>query len=100
MPVLRAPHDRASNCCALVACPGSRFPGQPKYAKSEPQLAAIAKAEDALKSAREPDVDPSVAIELYTQAIEVSPQFVQLRLARAKVFEAVGRFGDAVGDVS
>jgi len=76
------------------------YQAMPKYAKSEPQLAAIAKAEDALKSAREPDVDPSVAIELYTQAIEVSPQFVQLRLARAKVFEAVGRFGDAVGDVS
>jgi hypothetical protein len=36
----------------------------------------------------------------YTQAIEISPQFVSLRMKRAACYDATGQYGQAVGDVS
>lgn len=73
---------------------------QPTNAKSAPQLAAIDRVEGLISDAKQMETAPDTAIELYTQAIDISPAFVQLRLDRAGVFEQVGRFGDAVGDVS
>lgn len=72
----------------------------PTNAKSAPQLAAIDRVEGLISDAKQMETAPDTAIELYTQAIDISPAFVQLRLDRAGVFEQVGRFGDAVGDVS
>lgn len=67
-------------------------PGQLKMIETGEQLSANAKS---LSSAG----DFAAAVDLLTQAIEISPNSAALRMRRAEGYQALGKTGEAIGDV-